>query len=490
MEKPITCPVLIGRTRERAALHTIVDTVKSGQGRVALISGEAGIGKSRLIAEAKAYAAAQRFLLLQGHCYPTDTSCPYAPLLDLLRSFLAHPSTAEVATDLKLFAPILVPLLPDLVFLLPDPAPALQLASLDPEQEKRRLFEALTQFFTRQALKQPVLLIVEDLHWSDDTSLDYLHYLARRCAAHPLLVLLTYRSDEVRPRLRQWLAEFDRERLAQELALSPLAHNHVDAMLRAIFDVRRPIYAEALEALYTLTEGNPFFIEEVLSSLIARGVILDAQSAWDRKLMREFNVPRSIQSAVQQRTERLSPAARELLALAAVAGQRFDFALLQHLEEATQALEAAKQGALERQDPAVLWTVHRSLGRVYQLLRREEQARGEFSAARQLIEELATTIADASLRDQFLQTALGSLPQETPLPRREAAKQAFGGLTTREREVAALIAQGKTSREIAELLVVSERTAEVHVSNILGKLGFTSRAQIAVWAVEKGLAKH
>ena len=87
LEKPITCPELIGRTRERTALHTLVDTVKSGQGRVALISGEAGIGKSRLTAEAKAYAAAQGFLLLQGHCFPTDTSCPYAPLLDLLRSF-------------------------------------------------------------------------------------------------------------------------------------------------------------------------------------------------------------------------------------------------------------------------------------------------------------------------------------------------------------------------------------------------------------------
>ncbi len=163
---------------------------------------------------------------------------------------------------------------------------------------------------------------------------------------------------------------------------------------------------------------------------------------------------------------------------------------LQQLDEATQALEAAKQGALERQDPAVLWTVHRSLGRVYQSLRREEEARGEFAAARQLIEELATTIADASLREQFLQTALGSLPQETPLPPRETTKRAVGGLTARECEVAALIAQGKTSREIAELLVVSERTAEVHVSNILGKLGFTSRAQIAVWAVEKGLTKH
>ena len=101
-----------------------------------------------------------------------------------------------------------------------------------------------------------------------------------------------------------------------------------------------------------------------------------------------------------------------------------------------------------------------------------------------------TTITDASLRNQFERAALDSFPQEKPPLPHEAARHAFGGLTAREREVAALIAQGKTSRQVADLLVVSERTAEVHVSNILGKLGFTSRAQIAVWAVEKGLTKR
>jgi non-specific serine/threonine protein kinase len=138
----------------------------------------------------------------------------------------------------------------------------------------------------------------------------------------------------------------------------------------------------------------------------------------------------------------------------------------------------------------VLWTIHRSLGRAYQLLQRKDQSRQEYAAGRQLIEELATSIEDSSLREQFLRAALDLFPREKPPLPSEAARRAFGGLTARERDVAALIAQGKTSREIADLLVVSERTAEGHVSNILGKLGFTSRAQIAAWVVEKGLAKH
>ena len=85
----VICPILIGRTAELAAFHLLIDQVKSGRGQVALLSGEAGVGKSRLVAETKAYAAAQGFLLLQGNCFQTDVSYPYAPLLDLLRSSAA-----------------------------------------------------------------------------------------------------------------------------------------------------------------------------------------------------------------------------------------------------------------------------------------------------------------------------------------------------------------------------------------------------------------
>lgn len=241
------------------------------------------------------------------------------------------------------------------------------------------------------------------MHWSDDTSLEYLHYLARRCAAHPLLVLLTYRSDEVRSRLRQWLAEFDRERLAQELSLSPLTRNHVDAMLRVIFDIQQPIHAEALAALYTLTEGNPFFIEEVLSSLIATGVIFYAHGAWDGKSMRELRVPRSIKNAVQQRTERLSPAARELLVLAAVAGQRFDFALLQQVlqREEHQLLPLIKElitAQLVVEESAEQFAFRHALTRQAisaELLARERKALHRTTA--ETMEHLYTTTRDAHL---------------------------------------------------------------------------------------------
>ena len=160
---------------------------------------------------------------------------------------------------------------------------------------------------------------------------------------------------------------------------------------------------------------------------------------------------------------------------------------LKRLEEAAEALEAAKLGAEQRQAPSVLWRIQRSLGRVYHLLKREEQAQREWSEVREIITRLAATIDETALREHFLRTALASFPQGKPFSPEALTGSMYGRLTAREREVAALVAQGKSNREIAASLVMSERTAEVHVSNILGKLDFTTRSQIAAWAVEKGL---
>jgi len=327
------CPVFIGRVPERDALNRLIDQTRSGQGQVALVCGEAGVGKSRLVAEAKAYAATQGFLLLQGNCFPTDLTYPYAPLLDLLRSLLASNPAETLAAAVEALARDSFPLLPELV-----PDQTIPLPRLEPEQERRRLFAVLATFFIHLSAHSPVLLIVEDAHWSDDTSLDFLHTLARRCTSQPLLLLVTYRHDETHPPLRSWLAQLNRERLVQQIQLVPLSRNDVDTMLSAIFDqrhtafdMRRFLHGELLDALSILTEGNPFFVEETLSSLIAAGDIFYIQGYWNRKSLREVHIPRSVQDAVQQRTERLSQEARYVLTLAAVAGRHFDFALLQRL---------------------------------------------------------------------------------------------------------------------------------------------------------------
>src|SRR5947209_4561513 len=212
---PIMCPILIGRLHDLTHLRLLIDRAKSGEGKVALLSGEAGIGKSRLVAEVKVSAAAHDFLLVQGSCFPTDHAIPYAPLLDLLRSFLTNQPSALSAPEVEPFAQAFLPLLPDVGHVLAGRTPLPMLPPLDPEQEKRRRFEILAHFLISQTRARPVLLVVEDLHWSDDTSLEFLHYLARRSSARSLLLLLTYRSDEMRPSLRHFLAQLDREHLTQ-----------------------------------------------------------------------------------------------------------------------------------------------------------------------------------------------------------------------------------------------------------------------------------
>jgi DNA-binding CsgD family transcriptional regulator len=163
---------------------------------------------------------------------------------------------------------------------------------------------------------------------------------------------------------------------------------------------------------------------------------------------------------------------------------------LSRAKEAEAALRAAQEAARAQGLPPLLWRICVSLGRLYRAQERAVEAEQAFSTARAVIEELAANLPDEQLRAQFLSQATAMLPQKRQMTPGRAAKEVFGGLTAREREVAALIAQGKINREIAEELVVSERTAESHVNNIMFKLGVHSRRQIRDWALEKGLISH
>jgi DNA-binding CsgD family transcriptional regulator len=329
---PVVCPVLIGRVPQLDRLRQDIDASYNGRGSLALISGEAGIGKSRLVREVSAYARAQGCLVLHGACFPQDTASPYAMMLDLLRAHFVRYNAQDPIADADPIVRELFQLLPGIVPLVPNLT-----ASIDPETHKRRLFATLTHYFVRYATQQPLVLICEDLHWSDEASLGFLHHLARQSADLPLIVLATYRSEETGPPLRNWLDALDRERLAREIALAPLPHDEIASMLRIIFDLSRPVHAEFVDVIYHFTEGNPFFIEETLKSLIAAGDIFLGEGGWNRKAISELRIPRSVQDAVQWRVASLSQAAHHVNAIASVVGRSFDFVLLQELAELDEA---------------------------------------------------------------------------------------------------------------------------------------------------------
>jgi class 3 adenylate cyclase/DNA-binding CsgD family transcriptional regulator/Tfp pilus assembly protein PilF len=163
-------------------------------------------------------------------------------------------------------------------------------------------------------------------------------------------------------------------------------------------------------------------------------------------------------------------------------------AALKLAAEAETTLQAAQAAARAQGLRPLLWRICVTLGKFYQTQKRQGEAEQAFLTARTLIEELAASVADERLREHFLSQATAMLPPRRSLSPSRLAKQVHGGLTAREREVAALIAQGKSNRAIADELVVGVSTVEAHISHIFTKLGFASRAQIAAWAVDKGLA--
>ncbi|HXV98013.1 MAG TPA: LuxR C-terminal-related transcriptional regulator, partial [Anaerolineae bacterium] len=156
-------------------------------------------------------------------------------------------------------------------------------------------------------------------------------------------------------------------------------------------------------------------------------------------------------------------------------------------DEAQALLLAASRTAREGGFWPILWRIELVLGKLYHRQQQIKQAQAHYHLAQEVIAVLAHKVSDETVRTQFEQRAMGLIPSfQLPSPS-QAAKATYSGLTAREREVAMLLAQGLSNKTIADKLVLSERTVEKHVENVMGKLGFTSRAQVAVWAVEKGL---
>ncbi|MEP6986258.1 MAG: AAA family ATPase, partial [Chloroflexota bacterium] len=329
----ILCPVLIGRTHDRDSLFHLLDELDNEHGKTLLISGEAGIGKSRLLNEAKTHAKQSATLVLQGNCFEQDYALPYAPLIDLLRGYFAKLAPEAIAQICGTSGPELITLLPELAAVLQYPV----LTTHAPDQEKRRCFYALLQFFIRLSSEEPLVIVIEDLHWSDDTSLEFLLHFARQITSYPILLVLTYRTDEAHPTLQYFLGGLDRQRLALEFPLSRLSMDETKEMIGAIFNRARPVSAEFVDLIFRLTEGNPFFTEEILKSLITTGDIVFEEANWDRKPTMELHIPRSIQDSVQRRMDGLNEDIQRIITLAAVIGQRFDFTLLRDLTGQTDA---------------------------------------------------------------------------------------------------------------------------------------------------------
>jgi DNA-binding CsgD family transcriptional regulator len=320
------CPVMVGRDDAVQWLSDRFVQAQQGAGQVALITGEAGIGKSRLIRALRDRFAAASPLVMHGMCFETDHGLPYAPVAGLLRAHLESRTTEERGRILAQ-SPDVLRLLPDL----DETHVSNPSTDSDGDPEKRRLHQALLDVLLTPVETAARLVIVEDLHWSDEASLEFLLLLARKVTANRALLILTYRDEAIRPPLAQFLASLSRERLTQEIHLLPLSLASVQLMIDAIFAEEFAARDKFTDAIHNLSEGNPFVIEEMLKALVASGDIYLTDNQWKSKPLFEQHIPRTLQVNLSQRLGRVTPAAREILSLAAVAGRQFDFGLLQQL---------------------------------------------------------------------------------------------------------------------------------------------------------------
>ncbi|HEU5287411.1 MAG TPA: AAA family ATPase, partial [Candidatus Limnocylindria bacterium] len=196
--------------------------------------------------------------------------------------------------------------------------------------ERHRLSVAFQHLFRAFARETPVLVVLEDLHWADETSLELLQHLARELRDARVLLLATYRSDEMHRRhpFLRTLADLQRERLVTEIQLKRLTLEETKELIRATMATRDPsvrVSDEFRDALYSRTDGNPFFTEELLKALVDSGGVYLQEGGWARKPIDELAIPGSIREAVRARVEELTPEARGTLSVAAVIGHRFGY---------------------------------------------------------------------------------------------------------------------------------------------------------------------
>lgn len=315
-ELPVHETPLVGRATELARLRHLYEDATRGRGNVVVISGEAGVGKSRLVAELATDALARGGHVLLGRCHQSTQILPFGPWVDALRL-----GGVIGAAMLDGIGPAWRA---ELARLLPEAAvPGLPAASENP----LRLFEAIGQLVQQVARTRPTVVVLEDCHWADEMTLSLVAFLGRRVESWPAMLAVTVREDETAdaPLLQRTLVELREDRASHELALAPLARGDITDLVRTVLghDVE-PQRADRVETrVWTVSEGNPF-------------VALEALRAWSSEPSASESalpLPDRVRGLVTARLARLSETARKLAAVAAVLGREFDFVLLQRAAE-------------------------------------------------------------------------------------------------------------------------------------------------------------
>jgi len=320
---------LIDRVEEMSLLREAVDRAVRGEGDVVFLYGEAGIGKTRLTRELGAYARLRGMRVLYGRCpalFRMDGVPPYVLWNEVIKDYL------QVCTPEQLYKVIgyypgevykLVPEVKQKLGTIPQSLP------INPEHERDRLFEAVSQFMTNISKEAPLLVVLDDLQWTDQSSLLLLHYLARGVYRESLLLLGAYRDTDIDERhpLSPVLTELNRERLLQPVSLKRMSFDDVSEMIKQILE-QDDVPREFCELVYEKTRGNPFFVEEVIRSLKEEELIYREEGKWRIKEVSKIEFPKTVKGVIKARISRLDDECQNVLTMASFVGNDFSFEAL------------------------------------------------------------------------------------------------------------------------------------------------------------------
>ena len=334
---------MVGREKEMEEARTLWTRTKEGEGQLLLISGEPGIGKTRLMREIVTEAEVSGGQVLIGASY-AEGGAPYGAFKQIIRETL---SNGDFELPRNTLAELLI-LTPELQHHFPD-LPDLE--QTDPQSEQQRFLESMVILCASLGDRAPLLLVLEDAHWADSGTLSMLRHLSRNTRHQRVMIIATYREvelDEARP-FHEVLLDLDRERLAMRIKLKRLNPDQTRSMLAILFS--EGITPEFLKGIYHETEGNPFFIEEVCKALVDSGKLYYEEGQWQRPSIEELGIPQSVRVAIQSRVVKLPDEYQETLQMAAILGREFDFETLTRasdLDEDTliNALDSAQRSLL------------------------------------------------------------------------------------------------------------------------------------------------
>ena len=326
----------VGRQQELLALQQALEQAGAGHGQVVAVIGEPALGKSRLFYEFTHASRTQDWRLLESSATSYGTATPYLPIIDLLKAYFqlddrddAQRKRAKLTERLRRLDLTLEPSLPAFLVLLEGQAEDPHWQALDPSHRRQRTLDALTRLLLRESQAQPLLLVVENLHWIDTETQAVLDSLVESLPAARLLLLVNYRPE--------YAHDWGTKTAYTQLRLDPLPPASAEAMLQSLLGADASL-APLMQRLIARTPGNPFFLEESVRTLVEMQVLVGDRGGYRLAMaLPSIQVPATVQAVLAARIDRLPPEEKRLLHTAAVIGMEVPLPLLQGIAEGPEA---------------------------------------------------------------------------------------------------------------------------------------------------------